>query len=237
MREAGRLVARVLQELTRAAVPGVTTKQLDAMAERMIREGGGVPAFKGYRGFPASLCASINAEVVHGIPSDRRLAEGDLLSLDLGAFVKGYCGDATVTVAVGRVPDDAAARLLETGRGALAAGIDQCRPGRRLTDIGDAIQRFVESRGFSVVRDYVGHAIGQAMHEDPQVPNFGPAGHGPVLKPGMVLAIEPMVNEGTYEVECLDDGWTVVTRDRKRSVHFEHTVAVTEDGPDILTLP
>lgn len=237
MRQAGRLVARVLEELTRAAVPGATTEELDALTERLIREGGGVPAFKGYRGFPASLCASINEQVVHGIPSDRCLREGDLLSLDVGAFVKGYCGDATVTVAVGGSPDPATARLLEAGRGALAAGIGQCRPGQRLTDIGDAIQRFAEARGFSVVRDYVGHAIGQAMHEDPQVPNFGPAGHGPALKAGMALAIEPMVNEGTFEVECLEDGWTVVTRDRKRSVHFEHTVAIVEGGPDILTLP
>lgn len=236
MRVAGHLVAEVLEALTAAARPGTTTKELDTLAERMIRKGGGVPAFKGYRGFPASLCASINEQVVHGIPSGRRLEEGDLVSLDVGAFVKGYCGDATVTVAVGASPDATTARLLEAGRGSLAAGIDQCRPGRRLTDIGDAIQRFAEARGFSVVRDYVGHAVGQAMHEDPQVPNFGPAGHGPVLKTGMVLAIEPMVNEGTYEVECLSDGWTVVTKDRQRSVHFEHTVAITDSGPDILTV-
>ncbi len=236
MRQAGRLVAQILQELTRAAIPGVTTKELDAIAERMIREAGAVSAFKGYHGFPAVLCTSVDEQVVHGIPSARRLKEGDVLSLDCGAFVQGYCGDATVSLAVGGAPDKVTARLLEAGRGALAAGIDQCRPGRHLTDIGEAVQRFAEARGYAVVRDYVGHAIGQAMHEDPQVPNFGPPGHGPILRPGLVLAVEPMVNEGTFEVECLEDGWTVVTKDRKRCVHFEHTVAVTEAGPDILTL-
>jgi methionyl aminopeptidase len=236
LREAGRLVARVLAEVQRATVPGVMTRELDALAERRIREAGAVPAFKGYRGYPASLCVSINEEVVHGIPGSRRLKAGDLVSLDVGAFLKGYCGDITVTVAVGGSPDPVAARLLEAGRGALAAGIDAACPDGRLGDVGAAIQRFAEARGFSVVRDYCGHAIGQAMHEDLQVPNFGPAGRGPVLKPGLVLAIEPMVNEGTFEVESLEDGWTVVTRDRKRSVHFEHTVAITEEGPDILTL-
>jgi methionyl aminopeptidase len=236
MRAAGKLVAQVLAELERRIKPGLTTRELDRVAERMIREAGAVPAFKGYRGYPATVCVSINEQVVHGIPGPRRLKPGDLVSLDVGAYLRGYCGDATITVNVGEGPDSATARLLEAGRGALAAGVDKVRAGGRLSDIGEAIQRFAEARGFSVVRDYCGHAIGQAMHEDLQVPNYGPAGHGPILKSGLVLAIEPMVNEGTYEVETLEDGWTVVTRDRKRSVHFEHTVAVTDSGPDILTL-
>ncbi len=236
LRGAGRLVARILEALKAEVRPGVSTAELDALAERMIRDAGAVPAFKGYRGYPATVCVSVNEQVVHGIPGPRRLKTGDLVSLDVGAFLKGYCGDTSETVCVGK-PDPAASRLLEAGRGALTAGISRARPGGHLSDIGDAVQRYAEARGFSVVRDYAGHAVGQAMHEDPQVPNYGPAGHGPILKPGMVLAIEPMVNEGTFEVECLEDGWTVVTRDRKRSVHFEHTVAITEDGPDILTLP
>ncbi len=237
MRAAGKLVAQVLADLERRIKPGLTTRELDRVAERMIREAGAVPAFKGYRGYPATVCVSINEQVVHGIPGPRRLKPGDLASLDVGAYLRGYCGDATITVHVGEVPDSATARLLEAGRGALAAGVDKARAGGRLSDIGEAIQHFAEARGFSVVRDYCGHAIGQAMHEDLQVPNYGPAGHGPILKAGLVLAVEPMVNEGTYEVETLEDGWTVVTRDRKRSVHFEHTVAITDSGPDILTLP
>lgn len=236
MRQAGRLVAQVLARLEERAKPGVTTRELDRLADGMIRGSGAIPAFKGYRGFPASICASINEQVVHGIPSSRRLEEGDLLSLDVGVSLKGYFGDAAVTFAVGGPRDRLSAELLETGRGALASGIAEARPGGRLSDISHAIQRFAESRGFSVVRDYVGHGIGQVMHEDLQVPNFGPPGQGPVLKPGMTLAIEPMVNAGGYEVECLGDGWTVVTRDRKPSVHFEHTVAITTDGPEILTL-
>lgn len=237
MREAGRLVARVLGELAEMAAPGVTTRELDAVAERLIREAGALPAFKGYRGFPASICASINQEVVHGIPGDRQLREGDLLSVDVGVKLRGYFGDAAVTVVVGDRAGGLAARLLEAGRGALASGVDRVVPGGRLGDVSNAVQRFAEGQGFSVVRDYVGHGIGQAMHEDPQIPNFGPAGQGPVLKPGMVLAIEPMVNAGTHEVDCLPDGWTVVTRDGLPSVHFEHTVAVTENGSEILTLP
>lgn len=237
MRAAGKLVAGVLVALERRATPGVTTRELDRLAERMILKAGGVPAFKNYRNYPATICCSINEQVVHGIPGSRRLKAGDVVSLDVGAYLKGYCGDATVTVHVGPAPDAATAKLIEAGRGALAAGIDRARPGGRLSDIGDAIQRFAEGLGYSVVRDYCGHAIGQAMHEDLQIPNYGPAGHGPVLRSGLVLAIEPMVNEGTWEVETLEDGWTVVTRDRKRSVHFEHTVAITDRGPDILTLP
>lgn len=236
MREAGHLVALVLGELGRAATPGVATLELDLLAERLIRQAGAVPAFKGYRGFPASICASINEQVVHGIPGPRVLREGDLLSLDVGVKLRGYFGDAALTVPVGGAATGLAARLLETGRGALASGVDRAVPGGRLGDVSNAIQRFAEGQGFSVVRDYVGHGIGQAMHEDPQIPNFGPAGQGPVLKAGMVLAIEPMVNAGAHEVECLADGWTVVTRDGLPSVHFEHTVAVTDEGPEILTL-
>jgi methionyl aminopeptidase len=237
MREAGRLVARVLRALEAEAAPGVTTADLDRLAERLITEAGAVPAFKGYRGFPASICTSINEQVVHGIPGPRVLQKGELLSIDVGVRYGGYYGDASVTFAVGGRTDRRAARLMEAGKGALAAGIEKAVPGGHLSDISHAIQSFAEGKGFSVVRDYVGHGIGQAMHEDPQVPNFGPPGQGPVLKPGMVLAIEPMVNEGGYAVTCLEDGWTVVTVDRKRSVHYEHTVAVTEDGPFVLTLP
>jgi len=235
MREAGRIVGRVLDALEEAARPGATTAELDCLAERLIRAEGAEPAFKGYRGFPASICASINEEVVHGIPGPRRLEEGDVLSLDVGVRLRGYHADAARSLAVGGRPSPEAARLLEVGRGALASGIEKAVAGEHLSDIGHAVQRFAESRGYSVVRDYVGHGIGQAMHEDPQVPNFGPPGQGPLLKIGMTLAIEPMVNVGTYEVECLADGWTVVTRDRKLSVHFEHTVAVTGDGPVVLT--
>lgn len=237
MREAGRLVARVLTELSGRARPGVRTAELDRLAEALIHGGGGRPAFKNYRGFPANICVSVNEEVVHGIPGPRRLANGDLVSLDVGVCLRGYYADASLTIAVGGPRDREAALLLEVGRGALASGIALARAGAHLSDVSHAIQTFAEGRGFSVVRDYVGHGIGQVMHEELQVPNFGPPGQGPVLKPGMTLAIEPMVNAGTHEVECLADGWTVVTRDRKRSVHFEHTVAVTEGGPEILTLP
>jgi len=235
MREAGGLVARVLDGLEEAAEPGVSTAELDRLAEDLIRAAGAEPAFKGYRGFPASICASINEEVVHGMPGPRRLAAGDVLSIDVGVKLKGYYGDAARSFAVGGVSSSEVARLLQAGRGALASGIDKAVAGGRLSDISSAVQRFAEGQGYSVVRDYVGHGIGQVLHEDPQVPNFGPPGQGPVLKAGMTLAIEPMLNLGTHEVECLTDGWTVVTCDRKISVHFEHTVAVTDDGPVILT--
>jgi methionyl aminopeptidase len=235
MRQAGRLVAQVLQALEVAAVPGVTTLELDGLADRLIREGGALPSFKGYRGFPASICVSVNEEVVHGIPGPRRLKEGDLVSFDVGALIKGYHGDAATTLAVGGPPTGPAAALLEAGRGALASGIAQACPGNRLSDIAHAIQRFAEARGFTLVREYCGHGIGQALHEEPQVPNYGPPGQGPVLEAGMVLAIEPMVNAGRCEVESLEDGWTVVTVDRRPSVHFEHTVAITTDGPVVLT--
>ncbi|RJQ07319.1 MAG: type I methionyl aminopeptidase [Bacillota bacterium] len=237
MREAGRLVARVLAALREAARPGVATSELDVLAERLIRDAGAVPAFKGYRGYPATVCVSINEQVVHGIPAARRLQDGDLVSLDVGAVIKGYYGDAAVSFVAGGRPTRLQADLLDAGQSALTVGVEQAREGNRLSDIGSAIQRHAESRGYSVVRDYAGHGIGQAMHEDPQVPNYGTRGQGPLLRSGMVLAIEPMVNAGTFEVTCLEDGWTVVTRDGRPSVHFEHTVAVTEDGPDILTLP
>jgi methionyl aminopeptidase len=214
--------------------PGLTTLELDALAERHIRTRGGIPAFKGYRGFPNTLCVSVNEQVVHGIPSKRRLRAGDIIGLDLGATWEGYYGDAAVTVPVGDVPA-ATESLLETPRAALSLGINEVYPGKHLSDISHAIQRHAESHGYSVVRAFVGHGIGTALHEEPQVPNFGPPGRGPRLKPGMVLAIEPMVNVGHADVEILDDGWTVVTVDGQLSAHFEHTVAITDEGPQILT--
>lgn len=235
MRQAGRAVAETLEGLRALARPGVTTRELDRFAEEALRARGMRPAFKGYRGFPASICASLNEVVVHGIPSDRRLEEGDILSIDLGAEHEGYYGDAALTLPIGRV-SAAAGRLLQVTEEALARGLEQARPGNRLHDISWAIQSCAEEAGYGVVRDYVGHGIGRAMHEDPQVPNVGRPGSGPRLQAGMVLAIEPMVNAGTAEVRLLEDGWTVVTADRRLSAHFEHTVAIREEGPDVLTL-
>ena len=234
MAVACRIVAEVLQELVRALRPGLTTLELDAFAERGIRARGGVPAFKGYRAFPNTLCVSLNEQVVHGIPSKRRLRAGDIVGLDLGAKWEGYYGDAAVTVPVGRIPAETEC-LLATAREALYVGIKEVNPGKHLSDISHAIQRYAEARGYSVVRAFVGHGIGTALHEEPQVPNFGPPGRGPRLKSGMVLAIEPMVNVGDADVEILDDGWTVITADGQLSAHFEHTVAITEEGPQILT--
>jgi methionyl aminopeptidase len=228
------IVAEVLQELVRMVRPGLTTLELDAFAERSIRTRGGVPAFKGYRGFPNTLCVALNEQVVHGIPSKRRLRAGDIIGLDLGAKWEGYYGDAAVTVPVGQIPSDTEC-ILTTAREALYMGIKEVSPGKHLSDISHAIQRYAETRGYSVVRAFVGHGIGTALHEEPQVPNFGPPGRGPRLKAGMVLAIEPMVNIGDADVEILDDGWTVVTADGQLSAHFEHTVAITDDGPQILT--
>jgi methionyl aminopeptidase len=236
MRQSNRLVARTLQKLREAVKPGVTTKELDQIAERAIRAGGGEPAFKGYRGYPASLCVSINEEVVHGIPDSRSLREGEIVSMDLGALLNGYYGDAAITVPVGTVSEEAT-KLLEVSQEALVKGIEQATHGNRLFDISHAIQSWVEAHGLSVVRDYVGHGIGRSLHEDPQVPNFGPPHHGPRLRPGMVLAIEPMINVGTWQVKVLDDGWTVVTADRSLSAHFEHTIAITDGKADILSLP
>ena len=235
MRAAGRLVGDVLSELTRRVTPGVTTAELDEIAEERIREAGAVPAFKGYHGYPATICASINEEVIHGIPSGMRvLNEGDVISLDVGASLDGYFGDSAVTLAVGKV-SESAATLLRVTEESLYKAIECVRPSGRVSDIGHAVQRHVEAYGFSVVREFVGHGIGQRMHEEPQVPNYGEPGRGPRLAEGMVLAIEPMVNAGKPAVKVLGDGWTAVTRDRSLSAHFEHTVAVTANGPWILT--
>jgi methionyl aminopeptidase len=235
MRAAGRLVGEVLTALAAKVVPGVTTAELDEVAERLITSAGAIPAFKGYHGYPASICASINDEVIHGIPSGRRvLVEGDILSIDVGASLDGYFGDSAVTLPVGHVSEEAAT-LLRVTEEALYKAIEKARPGARVSDIGHAVQQHVESYGFSVVREFVGHGIGQRMHEEPQVPNYGDPGRGPRLAEGMVLAIEPMVNAGKPAVKVLADGWTAVTRDKSLSAHFEHTVAVTADGPWILT--
>lgn len=236
LREAGRVVARCLAELGRAIRPGVSTGDLDEIAEAFIRREGAIPTFKGYRGFPASICTSVNDEVVHGIPGDRVLAEGDIISVDVGATLHGFIGDAAYTWPVGRVSDEVG-HLLRATREALEVGIAQGQAGNRLSDISHAIQRHVESNGFSVVRDYVGHGIGHDMHEEPQIPNFGAPGHGPLLAAGMVFALEPMVNAGRYEVYTAPDNWTVRTVDGSLSAHFEHTLAITRAGPEVLTLP
>jgi methionyl aminopeptidase len=229
------LVAAVLTDLTGVIAPGVSTGELDERAEAKIRSAGATPAFKGYHGFPATLCVSINDEVIHGIPSRTRiLREGDIVSVDVGAVLDGFVGDSAVTFAVGEISEPAE-RLLRVTQESLYHAILAVMPGGRVSDIGHAVQRHVEARGCSVVREFVGHGIGTAMHEEPQVPNYGPAGRGARLTAGMVLAIEPMVNFGRPAVRVLEDGWTAVTRDRSLSAHFEHTVAVTADGPDILT--
>jgi len=236
IRMAAQAVAETLRELRELVRPGATTAELDRFAEGALRARGCEPAFKGYRGYPATICASPNEVVVHGIPSDRPLADGDILSVDLGARYEGWHGDAAVTIPVGTVATGAR-QLIGAVEGALARGIEAARPGNRLGDVSHAIQVAAEGLGYAVVRDFVGHGIGRSLHEDPQVPNFGKPGVGPRLAAGMVLAIEPMINEGTWRVEVLGDGWTVVTGDRRRSAHAEHTVAVTADGPEILTLP
>jgi methionyl aminopeptidase len=235
MREAGRLVAEVLTEMASKVVPGVTTAELDELAEKRIRQAGATPAFKGYHGYPATICASINEEVIHGIPSGRRvLNEGDIISIDVGASLDGYFGDSAITLPVGQVSEQAAT-LLRVTEESLYKAIEQVRAGARISDIGHAVQRHVESWGFSVVREFVGHGIGRRMHEEPQVPNYGEPGRGPRLAEGMVLAIEPMVNAGKPAVKVLADGWTAVTRDQSLSAHFEHTVAVTSGEPWVLT--
>jgi methionyl aminopeptidase len=235
MRAAGRLVGEVLTALTPRVGPGVTTAELDEIAEKMITDAGAIPAFKGYHGYPATICASINEEVIHGIPSGQRvLREGDILSIDVGASLEGYFGDSAITLPVGQVSEEAA-RLLTVTEEALYKAIDVAKPGGRISDIGHAVQKHVEAYGFSVVREFVGHGIGQRMHEEPQVPNYGEAGRGPRLAEGMVLAIEPMVNAGKPAVKVLSDGWTAVTRDKSLSAHFEHTVAITASGAWILT--
>ncbi len=232
---ANQIVARTLRRLEEMAEPGVTTADLDREAEKYCRRQGAVPAFKGYRGYPASLCVSVNREVVHGIPSRRRrLQAGDLVSIDFGVRYQGYYGDAAVTLAVGAVGEEQA-RLQAVTREALERGIAQVEVGRRISDISRAIQEYVEAHGFSVVRQFVGHGIGRRLHEPPEIPNYVREGASPRLQPGMVLAIEPMVNAGTWEVKVLGDGWTVVTADGRPSAHFEHSVAVTEEGPLVLS--
>jgi len=237
MRRAGRVVAEMHEVCTRAAKPGATTLDVDAAAREVIERRGARSNFLGYHGFPAVVCTSPNDVIVHGIPSAGVvLEEGDILSIDCGAIIEGWHADAAVTVPVGEV-DDESTRLIEVTRRSLEAAIDQVVEGHRLGDVGAAVEGIAEQAGFTVVREYVGHGIGTAMHEDPQVPNYGPAGRGLKLKEGHVLAIEPMVNAGTAATEVLDDGWTVITADGKRSAHFEHTIAVTDHGPEVLTLP
>jgi methionyl aminopeptidase len=236
LRRVNQLVGRILAELREMVAPGVTTEDIDALAERRVREAGAVPAFKGYHGYPATICASVNEQVVHGIPSSKRpLVEGDILSIDMGAKLDGFFGDCAVTVPVGTVAPEAAS-LLRVTEEALFHGIEAVKPGARVSDIGAAVQQHVEAHGFSVVREFVGHGIGTALHEEPQIANYGPGGRGPRLAEGMVLAIEPMVNVGKPAVKVLGDGWTAVTRDGSLSAHFEHTVVVTRDGCEILTL-
>ena len=229
-----RIVAEVLQELRELVVPGITTQELNDTAEASARKHGALPAFKGYRGFPASLCISINEQIVHGIPDGRKLKEGDIVSLDFGTLLNGFYGDAAITLPVG-VIGKKARELLKVTEESLYKGIEQARVGNRLSAISQAIQSWVESHGFSVVRDFVGHGIGTALHEEPQIPNFGTPLPNPRLQEGMVFAIEPMVNEGSYEMRILPDGWTAVTADGKLSAHFEHTIAITGNGPVILT--
>ncbi|HET9597795.1 MAG TPA: type I methionyl aminopeptidase [Anaeromyxobacteraceae bacterium] len=237
IRAAALVVHDVLQEVIAAVAPGVSTAELDRIADHGARDRGAVPAFKGYHGYPAVICISVNDEVVHGIPSERRvLAEGDVVGLDFGVVYRGFYGDSAYTVPVGRITADAA-RLLDTTREGLARAIAAARPDARLGDVGHAVQAYVESRGYSVVQDFVGHGIGRRLHEPPRVPNFGAPGTGMRLRAGMVLAIEPMVNAGRPDVRVLEDGWTAVTVDGRLSAHFEHTIAVTEDGPEILSLP
>lgn len=235
MRVAGQVVARILTQLREAAIPGETTLGLDRLAEKLLKEYKAIGSFKGYRGYPGTICVALNEEVVHGIPGPVKLLEGDILGIDFGAIVDGYHGDSAMTFGIGKISPEAE-RLLKVTRESLFKGIAKARVGNRLSDISHAIQAYAEGNGYSVVRDLVGHGIGTQMHEDPQVPNFGKPGRGPRLEEGMTLAIEPMLNQGEAEIETLPDRWTVVTKDRGLSAHFEHTVAVTEDGPEILTL-
>jgi methionyl aminopeptidase len=236
MRRAGRVVAGTIDRVVAAVRPGITTADLDAVAEAYIDEQGAIPSFKGYKGFPASICVSINEEVVHGIPSPRRvLADGDVLSLDFGAIWEGFHADSALTMFIGDPPSAEAEKLVRATEEALEAGISQIGPGARLSDVGAAVQQVAEGAGFSVVREYVGHGIGRNLHEDPQIPNYGEPGRGPLIKPGLVVAVEPMVNIGGWETRVLADDWTVVTEDGSISAHFEHTIAVTEDGREVLT--
>jgi methionyl aminopeptidase len=235
LRRVNQLVARILAELRQMVKPGITTADLDALAEQRVREAGAEPAFKGYHGYPATVCASVNEQVVHGIPSPRTLVEGDIVSIDMGAKLDGFFGDCAVTVPVGAVAPEAA-ELLRVTEEALFHGLEAVKPGARVSDIGAAVQQHVEAHGLSVVREFVGHGIGTSLHEEPQIANYGPGGRGPRLSEGMVLAIEPMVNLGKPAVKVLADGWTAVTRDGSLSAHFEHTVVVAAQGAEILTL-
>jgi methionyl aminopeptidase len=234
MAKAGHIVGEILASLKDLVKVGISTKEIEEFADQRIKALGGRPAFKGYRGYPSSICTSVNEQVVHGIPSSRRLKEGDIISVDLGVYLDGFFGDAAVTLPVGTIDRDSG-NLLKVTEEALYKGIEQAVEGNRLYDISSAIQRHVEENGFSVVRLFVGHGIGRELHEDPQVPNYGIKGHGPRLRQGMTLAIEPMVNAGTHDVRILDDGWTAVTTDGKKSAHFEHTVLISSGGPEILT--
>ena len=236
MRRAGRITALTVERLVEAVRPGMTTADLDRLAEKIILDEGGVPSFKGYRGFPATICTSVNHEVVHGIPSPKRkLIPGDVLKLDVGCIWEGYHGDSAVSVFVGGPPSEEAIKLVRVTEESLEAGIAQLQPGRRLSDVGHAVQQVAEGAGFSCVREYAGHGVGRALHEDPQVPNYGDPDRGPLIRPGLVVAVEPMVNMGSWRTRVLGDRWTVVTADGKLSAHFEHTIAVTEDGPEVLT--
>ncbi|MEW6107974.1 MAG: type I methionyl aminopeptidase [Nitrospirota bacterium] len=234
MSRACHVVAEVLGSLKEIVKVGMTTKEIENFADERIKALGGIPAFKGYRGYPASICTSVNEEVVHGIPSSRKLVEGDIVSIDLGVLLDGFYGDGAVTLQIGRI-DEETGKLLRVAEEALYLGIENAVEGKRVSDISYAIQKHVESRGFSVVRIFVGHGIGRQLHEEPQIPNYGVPGQGPRLRQGMTLAIEPMVNAGTHEVRILDDGWTAITNDGKKSAHFEHTVLVTSSRPKILT--
>ena len=234
MRVSGKILAQVMGKLQDLIDVGIATSEIDNLAEKLIRKEGAIPAFKGYKGFPASVCISINEEIVHGIPGPRKLEGGDIVSIDLGVNLCGYFTDAAITVSVGKV-EPKTRKLIQVAKDSLSAGIKQAAVGKHLTDISYSIQNFVERHGFSVVRQFVGHGIGANLHEEPEIPNFGQAHQGPVLKSGMVLAIEPMVNMGTWESSILENGWTAVTGDGLPSAHFEHTVAVTENGPEILT--
>lgn len=241
LRESNKVVATVFREIKKMVKPGITTMELDREAERLIRVHGGIPAFKGYKppgyqsAFPASMCISVNEEVVHGIPGPRKLEEGDIVSLDVGVLLDGYYGDAAITIPVGPVSEEAK-RLIEVTERALYVGIEKAKGGNRLSDISHAIQAYAEEHGFSVVRDFVGHGIGKSLHEDPQIPNFGPPHQGPRLRKGMILALEPMINAGTWQVTRLGDEWTVVTIDGKLSSHFEHSIALTDGDPEILSM-
>jgi methionyl aminopeptidase len=234
LRDAGKILAEISEDLKRSLREGITTREVDQVAEKLIRQRAVVPAFKGYRDFPGCVCISVNEEVVHGVPGNRLLRAGDIVSLDVGIIHKGYYSDTALTVGIGMIRD-ALKKLLDVTSQSLDKGIEQARAGNHLSDISHAIQTFVEANHFSIVRDFVGHGIGKSLHEDPEIPNFGPAHNGPILKEGMVFAIEPMVNMGTWQTRILGDGWTVVTQDGAPSAHFEHTVAIMAKGPEILT--